>query len=174
MARSDTVRSAAFLTSGVVSTLATIPQQTLISWDRSGVLKAASRPGRRSSDRAPRRYDQAGLTAALFARSAMDMGFRGHALKQIVPLMQAGDRTALKRAAVYAYSTGPGLMKHLFSLNLNAPDDKRYIAWLRGQKRLVGEPTSLWTIREYLWPIAGNAMSGRAEGPLTPQPMENE
>jgi DNA-binding transcriptional MerR regulator len=137
------------LTTGDVARLTGIPQQTLISWDRSGVLKA-SRPGRRSSSRAPRRYDEAALEAALFAREAMQMGFRGEALGQMVRLFQRGERGPLERAGIFTYRTYPGMMKHIFSPDLAHEDDRRWVEYLREHHSLVGEPTTLWSIHEHL------------------------
>jgi DNA-binding transcriptional MerR regulator len=135
------------LTTGDLARLTGIPQQTLISWDRSGVLRAR-RPRRRSSSRAPRRYDEAGLAAALFASNASQMGFRGDSLGQIVRLVQSGDRTRLERAGIFTYRTFPGMMKHVFSPDLSTDDDRRYVAHLRDQGALLEGPTSLLTIRE--------------------------
>jgi DNA-binding transcriptional MerR regulator len=137
------------LTTGDLARLTGVPQQTLITWDRSGVLKA-SRPGRRSSSRAPRRYDENGLAAALFAKAASRMGLRGDAMSQMLRVFQSGDRGRLERAGIFTYRNMPGLMTHVFSLDLTA-DDQRWVAFLRDQGRLVDEPVSLWTIREELF-----------------------
>jgi DNA-binding transcriptional MerR regulator len=147
--RSHPEDSSPWLTTGELSRITRIPQQTLITWDRSGVLKA-SRPGRRSSARAPRRYDEAAVAAALFARSATQMGFKGDTLAQMLRLMQSGDRERLERAGLYTYRTYPGMMAHVFSADLGNEDDRRWVAHLRENGALVGEPTSLWTIREQL------------------------
>jgi len=136
------------LTTGDLARLTGVPQQTLITWDRSGVLKA-SRPGRRASSRAPRRYDENGLAAALFAKAAARMGLRGDAMNQILRVFQSGERGRLERAGVFTYRTMPGLMTHVFSPDLTA-DDQRWVASLRNQGRLVDEPVSLWTIRAEL------------------------
>lgn len=149
MKRAQPTESSPGLTTGDLSRLTGIPQQTLISWDRSGVLKA-SRPGRRSSSRSPRRYDETALEAALFAREAMQMGFRGDALGQMVRLFQNGERGPLERAGIFTYQTYPGLMKHVFSPDLGHEDDRRWVAHLREQHSLVGEPTTLWSIHQQL------------------------
>jgi DNA-binding transcriptional MerR regulator len=154
MARNPQKRSGATLTTGDLARLAEIPQQTLISWDRSGVLRARARPGRRSTSRAPRRYDEDGLIAALFARDVSQMGFKGDRLKQMIQLVQSGDRKRLERAAVFSYRTGPGMMKHVFSQDAADEDDRRWIDYLRQSGTLIDEPASLWTICEYLRPQA--------------------
>jgi len=165
MARSDRTASEDWTTSGGISRLTGIPQQTLISWDRAGVLKATARPGSRSSQRAPRRYDEDALVAALFAKRAVSMGFKGEQLKQMVRLMQTGSKRNLDRAALFTYRTGPGLMTHVFSAKSEDPQDARWIAWLRDRDALAGEPTSLWKIREHLRPIAQGLMA-RGENAL--------
>ena len=149
VSKSDKAEPAVGLTTGDLARLTKIPQQTLISWDRSGMLKAASRPGRRSSSRAPRRYDENGLSAALFAKAAARMGLRGEPMNQMLRVFQSGDRGRLERAGVFTYRTMPGLMTHVFSPDLTA-DDRRWVAFLRDQGRLVDEPVSLWTVREEL------------------------
>jgi len=141
------------MTTGDVARETGLPQQTLISWDRAGVLKAA-RPGRRSSKRAPRLYDEEALAAALFARSATLMGFKGDTLKQMIGLVQGGERKALEAAAIFTYRTGPGMMKHIFTPDSGSADDRRWIDWLREHALLLEEPASLWTIREYFLPQA--------------------
>jgi DNA-binding transcriptional MerR regulator len=141
------------LTTGELSRITGVPQQTLITWDGSGALKA-TRPGRRSSSRAPRRYDEAALAAALFARSATGMGFKGETLAAMLRLVQSGDREPLERAGLFSYRTYPGMMTHMFSRDLGAEDDRRYVAYLREKGALVDEPTSLWTIREILFGMA--------------------
>lgn len=147
MPRSDPSESDRGLTTGDLARLTGIPQQTLISWDRRGVLKA-SRPGRRSTSRAPRRYDESGLAAALFAMAASRMGLRGEPMNQMLRLIQSGDRARLERAGVFTYRNSPGLMTHVFSDDLTADDHKRWIAHLRDQGALVDEPVVLWAIRE--------------------------
>ena len=136
------------LTTGDVARKTGLPQQTLISWDRAGVLKAA-RPGRRSSKRAPRVYDEAALTAALFARSATRMAFKGDVLKEMIRLVQGADRKALEPAAIFTYRTGPGLMTHYFTPELESEEIQRWIGYLRDHDALIDGPTSLWTIHEY-------------------------
>ena len=71
------------MTTGDVARETGVPQQTLISWDRAGVLRA-TRPGRRSSKRKPRLYDEKALAAAFFAKNATLMGFKGDELKQMI------------------------------------------------------------------------------------------
>jgi DNA-binding transcriptional MerR regulator len=140
-----------WLTTGQLAALTSIPQQTLITWDRNGILKATARPGVRSSPRAARRYDENGLTAALFARAISLMGFTGkREFAEMVQRVQSADEKALKKAALYTYRSFPGLMKHTFSSDLTRADDRESIAFLRGRDGLVEEPTSLWTIREAL------------------------
>jgi DNA-binding transcriptional MerR regulator len=148
------------MTTGDVAREARIPQQTLISWDRAGVLKAR-RPGRRSSKRAPRFYDEDALAAALFARHATEMGFKGEALKQMIGLVQRGDRKALEAAAIVTFRTGPGLMAHYFTPVLEAykVQVEDWIKFLRDSDRLIEEPTSLWTIREHFLQQARNLIS---------------
>jgi len=141
------------LTTGDVARETGLPQQTLISWDRAGVLKA-TRPGRRSSKRAPRVYDETALTAALFARSATRMAFKGDMLKEMVGLVQGGDRKALEAAAIFTYRNGPGLMSHYFTSELESEDVQRWVGHLRDHDALIDGPTRLWTIREYLLPQA--------------------
>ncbi len=143
------------ITTGDVAHLTGIPQQTLIGWDRDGVLKAA-RPGRRASKRAPRHYDEDALTAALFAKSATRMGFKGDALRQMIALIQRGERKPLEAAAVFTYRTGPGLMTHIFSPDVESDDDQRWLKFLRERNALIEEPTTLWAIREHLLPQARN------------------
>lgn len=143
------------MTTGDVARETGIPQQTLITWDRNGVLKAA-RPRRRSSNRAPRVYDEAALTAALFARSATRMGFKGDVLKQMIAMVQAGRRSALEAAAVFTYRTGPGLMTHYFTPELESEDIQRWIGYLRDHDALIDGPSSLWTIHEYFRTQAEN------------------
>ena len=143
------------MTTGDVAQATGIPQQTLIAWDRDGVLKAA-RPGRRASQRAPRHYDKDAVTAALFAKQAVRMGFKGDALRQMIALIQRGERAPLQAAAIFTYRTGPGLMAHHFTTNLEGSDDQRWLAFLRERDALVDQPTSLWTIREHLLPLARN------------------
>jgi DNA-binding transcriptional MerR regulator len=141
------------LSSGDVARETGIPQQTLISWDRAGVLKAA-RPGRRSSSRAPRVYDEAAVTAALFATSAMRMGFKGDLLRRMIAMVQAGERETLEAAAIFTGRYGPGLMSHYFTPDLEDEGDQRWISTIRERGALVDGPTSLWTIREYFLPQA--------------------
>ena len=141
------------MTTGDIARETGIPQQTLITWDRNGVLKAA-RPGRRSSNRAPRVYDEAALTAALFARSATRMSFKGDVLKQMIVMVQGGERRALEAAAIFTYRNGPGLMSHYFTPELESEDIQRWIAELRDRDVLVEGPTDLWTIHEYFRPQA--------------------
>ncbi len=141
------------MTTGDIARETGIPQQTLITWDRSGVLKAA-RPGRRSSNRARRLYDEAALTAALFARSATRMGFKGEVLKEMIGLVQRGDRKVLEAAAIVTYRNGPGLMTHYFTPELESEDVQRGIGQLRDRDALIDGPTSLWTIREHFLPQA--------------------
>jgi len=143
------------MTTGDVAHLTGIPQQTLIAWDRDGVLKAA-RPGRRGSPRAPRHYDETALTAALFAKSAIRMGFKGDGLRQMIALVQRGERAPLKAAAIFTYRTGPGLLAHHFTPDVDGEDDQRWLAFLRERDALIEEPTSLWSIREHLLPQARN------------------
>jgi DNA-binding transcriptional MerR regulator len=143
------------MTTGDVAHLTGIPQQTLIAWDRDGVLKAA-RPGRRASKRAPRHYDDDALTAALFAKSATRMSFKGDALRQMIALVQRGERKPLEAAAIFTYRTGPGLMAHIFSPDVESDDDQRWLAFLRERDALIEEPTTLWAIREHLLPQARN------------------
>jgi DNA-binding transcriptional MerR regulator len=147
VARPQPTSTSPGLTTGDLARLTGIPQQTLISWDRSGVLKAR-RPGRRASERAPRRYDEDGLAAALFASNASQMGFRGEGLAQMVRLVQSGERAPLERAGIFTYRTFPGMMKHVFSPDLSADADRRYVAYLREREALLDGPTSLWTLRE--------------------------
>lgn len=154
MARRTNTSEIEWLTTGGLAQLTGIPQQTLISWDRSGFLRATARPGVRSSSRAPRRYDENALTAALFARNATLMGFKGDVLKRMIALIQRGERKALKAAALFTYRTGPGLMKHVFTPELASEDDQRWLEDLRGHEALVDGPTSLWTIREHFMPQA--------------------
>ena len=146
------------MSTGDLTRLTGIPQQTLISWDRAGVLKARGRPGRRSSPRAPRRYDENGLIAGLFARSATRMGLKGKQLKEMIGLVQSADRKALKAAAVFTYRNGPGLMTHFFTPDVESEDIRRYLKWLRQHGALVEEPTSLWTIYQHLAPSARKLM----------------
>lgn len=160
------------LTTGEMARVTGVPQQTLISWDRAGVLKASARPGKRSSPRAPRLYDENGLIAGLFARNASLMGFKGEYLKRMIALMQSGDRKRLGRAGLFSYRTYPGMMKHVFSADLADKDDRRWIDWIRKTGALIDEPTSLWTIRQHLSPQARQLM--REPSPLAPNPpMEN-
>jgi DNA-binding transcriptional MerR regulator len=144
-----------YLTTGDVARMTGIPQQTLIAWDRDAVLKAA-RPGRRSSRRAPRHYDEDALTAALFATSAVRMGFKGGPLRQMIALVQRGERAPLEAAAIFTYRNGPGLMTHNFTPDVESDDDQRWLKFLRERDALVDEPTSLWVIRESLLPKARN------------------
>jgi DNA-binding transcriptional MerR regulator len=143
------------LTTGDVARETGLPQQTLISWDRAGVLKAA-RPGRRSSSRAPRVYDEDAVTAALFARSASQMGFRHDHFKEMLGRIQSGDREALEAGAIVTYRHGPGLMIHVFISQIENADDQRWIDNLRENDLLIEGPTTLWTIREHLLPTAKN------------------
>jgi DNA-binding transcriptional MerR regulator len=143
------------MTTGDVARKSGIPQQTLISWDRAGVLKA-TRPGRRSSKRAPRLYDEEALAAALFARDAIMMGFKGAVLRQMIGLVQGGKRKALEAAAIVTFRTGPGLMVHYFTPELESDFVQGWIKHLRDRDILIEGPTSLWTIREYLLPQAEN------------------
>ena len=129
------------LTTGDVARVTGLPQQTLISWDRAGVLKAARR-GRRSSKRAPRIYDEAALAAALFARGATRMSFKGDVLKEMIGLVQAGHRKALGAAAIVTYRNGPGLMTHYFTPELESEDIQRWIGHLRDHDLLIEGPTS--------------------------------
>lgn len=147
------------MTTGELSRRAKIPQQTLISWDRSGMLKPKSRPGLRAQPRAMRRYDQDGLIAAFFARALADMGFRGDRLKEATRLMQSGDRQRLERAALFTYRRGPGMMAHVFTSDQGSEGDSRHVRWLRKEGRLVEGPTDLWTIREHLRPQASGLSS---------------
>ncbi len=158
MARSPQERSGATLTTGDLSRLTRIPQQTLIAWDRSGLLKARIRRGSRSSPRARRLYDQNGLIAGLFAKSATRMGLKGKQLREMIGLVQSGDRTALKAAVVFTYRNGPGLMTHFFTPDVKSEDIRRYLKWLRQHGALVEEPTSLWTIYQHLAPSARKLM----------------
>lgn len=141
------------MTTGDVARETGLPQQTLIAWDRAGVLKAA-RPGRRSSSRAPRVYNEAALTAALFARGATRMGFKGDILKEMIGLVQGGHRKALEAAAIVTYRNGPGLMTHYYTPEVESEDIKRWIVHLRDHDALIDGPTSLWTIREHFLPQA--------------------
>jgi DNA-binding transcriptional MerR regulator len=141
------------ITTGQVSRVTGIPQQTLIAWDRDGVLKAA-RPGRRASKRSPRNYDESALTAALFAGHASRMGFKGDALRQTIALVQRGERKPLEAAAIFTYRAGPGLMTHVFTPAVESDDEQRHLAFLRERNLLVDEPTRLWAIREHLLPRA--------------------
>jgi hypothetical protein len=94
------------------------------------------------------------LTAALFAGQAIDMGFKGDRLKRMIAMVQAGQRETLEAAAIFTYRTGPGLMTHHFTPEVEVEDDQRWIRWLRDHDALVDGPTSLWTIREYFLPQA--------------------
>ena len=137
------------LTTGEMARVSGIPQQTLISWDFAGVLKARGRPGRRSSPRARRRYDEHGVIAGLFAKSAMRMGFKGKQLKEMIGLVQSADRKALKAAALFTYRNRPGLMSHYFTPDVESEDIRRYLDWLRQHDALVEGPTSFWTIYQH-------------------------
>ena len=141
------------MTTGDVARETGLPQQTLIAWDRAGVLKAA-RPGHRSSSRAPRVYDEAALTAALFARGATRMGFKGKVLKEMIGLVQGGERKTLEAAVIITYRNGPGLMSHYFTPELESDGIQRYIRHLRDHDALIEGPTSLWTMREHFLPTA--------------------
>jgi len=152
--------SEARLTSGEVSRLAGIPLQTLIRWDRSGVLKA-KRPGRRSSSQAPRRYDENALVAALFSRSVSRMGFTGNRLAEMVRLMQTADRKTLRRWVLYSYRNSPGLISHDFG---EYPQEVgRHVEWLRERGVLIDGPTDLWTVRENLLGSARSLIEKRGE-----------
>jgi DNA-binding transcriptional MerR regulator len=141
------------MTTGNVARATGIPQQTLISWDRTGVLKA-DRPGHRASKRAPRVYDEAALTAALFARSASLMGFKGDVLRQMIALVQEGDRESLETAGIFTNRNGPGLMTHYFTAELESESAQGWLEHLRSHGTLIEGPTSLWTIREHFLPQA--------------------
>ena len=133
------------LTSGEVSRLTGVPLQTLIRWERSGVLTAKRLT---SADRSPRRYDEAGLVAALFAGRAARMGFSGDHLAELIGLIQAGDRKTLRQWLIYSYQTGPGLMAHDCQEKKIAT---RHVQFLKDEGRLVeNEPTDLWTVRQGL------------------------
>ena len=82
------------------------------------------------------------------------MGFKGDTLKQMIGLVQGGDRKALKAAALVSYRNGPGLMTHYFTPELPSEDIQRWVEYLRDNDLLVEEPTSLWTIREHFLPQA--------------------
>lgn len=153
-------------TTGDLARITGVPQQTLISWDRSGVLRASSRPGHRSDTRAPRRYDESALVAAQFAFSVSRMGFKGKEFKHMVALVQQGDRRALKRARIFSYTSGiPGLMTHVFSPD-GSTDDRRWIDHLRAEGLLVGEPATLWEIRSKLASELPGLLRIRGEGAL--------
>ncbi len=139
------------MTTSEAARVAGIPQQTLIAWDRDGVLKAA-RP--RASQRGPRHYDEEALTAALFAGWASRMGFKGDQLRTMIALVQQGKRAPLEAAAIFTYQSIPGLMTHIFTTDSDADDDRRWIEHLRDQELLIDGPASLWTIREHLKPMA--------------------
>jgi DNA-binding transcriptional MerR regulator len=141
------------LTTGDVAWLAGVPQQTLIAWDRAGVLQAA-RSRRGASGRGRRHYDEDGLVAALVARLAMGMGFKGDQLRVIISLVQKGERKPLEAAAIFTYRSGPGLMTHVFSPEIGRNEDQSWLAHLRERGVLLEEPTTLWTIREYWLPAA--------------------
>jgi DNA-binding transcriptional MerR regulator len=143
-------------TTGDVARVTGIPQQTLIAWDRSGTLKAARSKRGRASAHGRRHYDENGLAAALLARWVSRMGFRGHDLRRMIALMQRGERGPLEAAAIFTYRNGPGLMTHIFSSEIQSADDQRHLDFLRKQGALIDGPTTLWTIREYLLPIARN------------------
>lgn len=157
-----------WLTTGQMVSVAHVPQQTLITWDRNGILKAKSRPGVRTSSRAPRRYDEHGVTAAIFASEISQMGFAGKpAFREMVQLVQEGDRIRLRRAGIFTYRSYPGLMKHIYSPDLKGADDRRYIAWLRDRDALIEHPTDLWTIRVPIFEFAYKLMTNPSlrEGP---------
>jgi DNA-binding transcriptional MerR regulator len=164
-------QSAFFLSTGDLARLTGIPQQTLITWDRSRVLKAKARPGRRTSSRAPRRYDEDGLTAALFAMNASQMGFKRDAFKVMIRLIQSGERKPLQRAAIFTYQTIPGMMEHIFTPDAEEENDRRWIDTLHDRGTLIGEPTSLWEIRgEFLKMARGLArLSKEGRLPLVPR-----
>lgn len=141
------------LTTGSVARITGVPQQTLIAWDRDGVLKAA-RPGRRASPRAPRRYDEEALAAALFAGQAMRMAFRGRLLRKMISVMQSGNKKTRASAGIFTYRTGPGMMAHNFSPDVHEPDAQRWIDHLRERGVLLGEPTTMQTLYEFFLPQA--------------------
>ncbi len=84
------------------------------------------------------------------------MAFKGDPLRQMIALIQRGERATLEAAAVFTYRTGPGLMSHNFTPELESEDVQRWLAFLRERDMLLNEPTSLWAIREYLLPKARN------------------
>lgn len=143
------------LTSGEVSRLTHTPLQTLISWDRSGILTAAAE----GTGRAKRLYDEKGLAAALFARSAANMAFKGDRLAELIRLMQRARQKELRGWAIYSYRQSPGLLAH--DCGVFPQEVGRHVEWLREREMLVDGPTDLWTVREGLVEIAQNLISNR-------------
>jgi DNA-binding transcriptional MerR regulator len=84
-------------------------RQTILAWDRRGVLKPSKRIGRE------RRYSARDVAAALIARTSRDVGFKPKQVNRIVELVQEADRGKLERAQIVTYkSETPGFMRHAF------------------------------------------------------------
>ena len=143
------------LTSGEVSRLTQTPLQTQISWDLAGTLTAAAE----GTGRAKRLYDEKGLVAALFARAASNMAFKGDRLAELIQLIQRAREKQLRSWAIYSYRQSPGLLAH--DCGLFAKGVGRQVDWLRERDMLVVGPTDLWTVREGLVEFARGMISNR-------------
>lgn len=92
-----------------VARAAGVDRQTVIAWDRRGVLSPTKRV------RGERRYTMRDLVAALVVPTARKMGLPPDAIDRMVELIQENDRRKLERAQLVTYkSETPGMMRHAF------------------------------------------------------------